>query len=70
MQIEYVQQTFVAFTYSIVRKYTHQAIIITAKNREVSTMSRQDVGDEGKTTQIRHPENLVSAEKAIFRKST
>ena len=30
---------------------------------------RQAVGDEGKTPQIRHLENLESAKKAIFRKS-
>ena len=33
-------------------------------------MSRQAVGDEGKIPQIRHLENLESAEKAIFRKSS
>ena len=33
-------------------------------------MSRQAVGDEGKTPQIRHLENLESAEKAIFKKSS
>ena len=36
----------------------------------VPIRSRQAVGDEGKTRQIRHLENLESAEKAIFRKSS
>ena len=36
----------------------------------VPIRSRQAVGDEGKTPQIQHLENLESAEKAIFRKSS
>ena len=36
----------------------------------VPIRSGQAVGDEGKTPQIRHLENLESAEKAIFRKSS
>ena len=36
----------------------------------VPIRSWQAVEDEDKTPQIRHPKNLVSAEKAIFRKSS
>ena len=45
-------------------------VLVILKQFGVPIGSQQAVGDEGKTPQIWHPENLVSAEKAIFRKSS